>query len=55
MELSDIVNNYGDILILHVPKDYNLDKFIKNIKYNDIEIYDQSNHNNEYFICIKKK
>lgn len=54
MELSDIVNNYGQTLIFHVPKDYNLDKFINNIKYNDVELYGQSDHNNGYFICIKK-
>jgi len=55
VELVDIVNNLisaSKIILIHLPKKYNVENFIRKFQLNDIDIYAQSNHSLGFYIGI---
>ena len=54
LELSEIINIYGNIVIVFINDYYNLHQFISNIKYSEIDIYGQGDKSQGFYIVIKK-
>lgn len=62
LELTDIINNYGNIIIvfIHATKGgsfttpYNLSQIMGNIKYPEIDIYGQGDKSQGFYMIIKK-
>ena len=53
-ELVDIVNNYGNVVIIFIYGHYNLQKFVEQSKYSEIDIYGQGDKSQGFYIVVKK-
>ena len=53
-ELVDIVNNYGNIIIIYVLNNYNLHAFVEKSKYGEIDVYGQGDKSEGFYIVVKK-
>jgi hypothetical protein len=54
MDLVELVNSYGNLVIIFVMGNYNFKYFVEQLKYSEIDVYGQSNKNNGYYIVVKK-